>query len=256
MALQPMKYKDWPFDFMVIMTAHEQNEYFNVVFKALEMLDPKFEGKLMHLGFGMVNLASGKMSSRTGNIITGIGLIEKSIELVQELVKERESLSEIEKNEIAYKVGIGAVKYSLLKTNPFQDVKFSFEESLSFEGDSGPYLQYTYARALSIIKGVSIEETKALSEHIFTNQEEEDIVRILYKFPEVVHEAGLSLSPYLICNCLFDLAQKFNTFYRKHKVLGAETEEIKVSRIFLTKAVVQVLRNGLELLGIDVLEKM
>jgi arginyl-tRNA synthetase len=255
MALQPIKYKEWPFDNMVITTAHEQNEYFAVVFKALEELDKNFKGKLNHLGFGMVNLKSGKMSSREGNIITGIGLIEQGIEAVRKIIDDKENLSEKEKVEISEKVGIAAIKYSLLKGNPLQDTTFDFEESISFEGNSGPYLQYTYARAQSILREASSDQQSAISDQQRFNKEEMALLRTFYKFPEVVSDAAKNLAPNLICSYLFDLAQKFNLFYKKHQVLKAKSDE-QETRLALTAATAQVLKNGLYLLGIEVLEKM
>ncbi|MDD3648372.1 MAG: arginine--tRNA ligase [Candidatus Dojkabacteria bacterium] len=254
MALQPLKYKEWPFEKMVIMTAHEQNEYFSVVFKALETLDQKFQGKLMHLGFGMVNLKSGKMSSRTGNIITGISLIEQGIDAVKLIIQDKEGLAKDEVDNITEKVGIAAVKYSLLKGNPLQNVSFDFKESISFEGNSGPYLQYTYARAKSILKEAS-PKTLTLEPVTKFNPEELALLRTFYRFPEIVSESAKNLSPNIIAGYLFDLAQKFNLFYKKHPVLKAD-EGMKQTRLAITRAVAQVLKNGLFLLGIDTLEKM
>ncbi len=286
MALQPIKYKEWPFDFMVIMTAHEQNEYFNVVFKAIEELDSKFKGKLTHLGFGMVQLKSGKISSRLGNIITGVDLADQAISEVEKILKDRKNLAKDEKKEIAEKVGIGAIKYSFLKGNPLQDSVFDFKESISFEGNSGPYLQYTYARAKSIIQqsaishqpsdndscNSTIQQFSANGDLSFgmdwsasggnnlkdltLNSEEISLLRTLCKFSEVVRDAGINLAPNLLCNYLFDLAQRFNLFYKKHPVLKAQNSELKAQRLAITKATAQVLKNGLNLLGIEVLEKM
>ena len=254
MALQPLKYKEWPYDKMVITTAHEQNEYFSVVFKALEKLNKKYKGRLMHLGFGMVNLKSGKMSSRLGNIITGISLIEQGIEAVREKIKDKTELRE--KEAVSKSVGIGAIKYSLLKGNPLQDMTFDFEESISFEGNSGPYLQYTYARAKSILRQVKGSNSPDLIKERKFNDEELALLRTLYKFPEVVSDASRNLSPNLLCLFLFDLAQKYNLFYKKHRVVDAQNPEVRSSRLAITSAVAQIIKNGLYLLGIDTLEKM
>lgn len=257
MALQPMKYKVWPFDKMIIMTAHEQHEYFKVVFKALEVLDPKWRDKLMHIGFGMVNLKGGKISSRKGNIITGIELIDQGIAAIREIVEDRDKLTTDQKEDIAKVVGVGAIKYSFLKTDPLQDMTFDFEESVSFEGNSGPYLQYTYARAKSILREATFETQSSKLETGYNfNAEELSLLRTLYKFPEVVLNAGNALAPNLMCNYLFDLAQKFNSFYKKHSVLQADSEEQTQMRLAITAATAQVLKNGLHLLGIEVLEKM
>lgn len=254
MALQEIKYKEWPFDKMIITTAHEQNEYFKVVIKALEMLDEKFKDKIFHFGFGMVSLKGGKMSSREGKIIGGVDLIDMGVQGVMEIIKDRKGLSETEKASIAEAVGIGAIKYSFLKNNPLHDTTFDFEESISLEGNSGPYLQYTYARAKSILREVGKYSPETLGK--LENEEEVAILRTLYKFPEIVIDATVNLSPNLLCSFLFDLAQKFNLFYKKHKVLKAESKDLRDARLALTAAVAQVIKNGLYLLGIEVLEKM
>lgn len=256
MALQEIKYNEWPFDYMIIMTAHEQNEYFNVVFKALEQLNPIFKGRLFHLGFGMINLKGMKMSSRTGNIITGISLVDQAATAIKNILKEKDGFSPDKENEIVEKVGIAATKYSFLKKNPLQNSVFDFNESISFEGDSGPYLQYTYARAKSILREINSPIAYRFSPTTELNDEEVALLRTLYKFPEVVLDAGNNLAPNLICTYLFDLAQKFNLFYKKHKVLKAESNEIKNMRLTLTAATAQVIKNGLRLLGIEVLERM
>lgn len=257
MALQKIKYTEWPFDYMIITTANEQNEYFKVVLKALDELDPVFKGKIKHLGFGMVQLKSGKMSSRTGEIIGAIELVDQAVGAIQNIVKDREGLSENEKAKIAEVVGVGAVKWSFLKSNPLQNMTFDFKESVSFEGNSGPYIQYTYARAKSVLaEAGSYAPDKLDLEKVFTEKEEEALLKTLYKFPEVVAKAAEKLSPNTLCTYLFDLSQKFNAFYGTCRILQAESAEIKNSRLLLTAAAAQVIKNGLNLLGIEVLEKM
>ncbi len=254
LALQELKYKEFPFDFMIITTANEQNEYFNVVFKALEILSKKFVGKLSHFGFGMIRLKTGKMSSREGNIITGVDLIEKSIGEIKNIIKERSNLTKNEKDKIAKIVGIGAIKYSFLKSNPLKDIVFDFEESLSFDGNSAPYIQYTYARAKSILKKLGINKID-FKEYKDLNQEEISILRMLHKFPAIVLESGLNLNPSQLCTYLYNLAQRFNTFYKKHSVMRAKENE-KSLRLAITAATLQVIEKCLYLLGIEVPEKM
>lgn len=243
MYLEELKMKEWPADLLIISTASEQNEYFKVVFKALETLHPNFAGKLKHIGFGMINLKSGKMSSRTGNIIGGIELVNKVIKKVSKLNKDKK---------IAEVVGLGAIKYSFLKTNPLQNVSFDIDESLSLEGNSGSYIQYTYARTQSVLKKSGNKKVKKNSS-VKLNSQELAVLRTLPKFPEVVAIAAESYSPNLICNYLYDLAQKFNTFYNAHKIIGSDNE---ILRLKITAATGQVLVNGLNLLGIQAPEKM
>jgi len=254
MGLQTLKYQEHPFDYMIITTASEQNAYFQVIIKALKLFDKKYIGKLEHFGFSMVNLKTGKMSSRKGNIVTGLSLVENAIKEIYKIIKDKKIFSEPEKKDISEIVGISAIKYSFLKSNPLQNITFSFDESISFEGNSGPYLQYTYARARSILKKQKEYNLETFDK--LGNSEEVSILRTLYRFPEIVIEAGKNLSPHILCTYLFELAQKFNLFYKKHKVINAKDKKVKDARLALTEAVSIILENGLNLLGIDVLEKM
>ena len=284
MALQEVKYEEWPFDLMVITTAKEQSEYFKVVFKALETLDEKFRGKFKHIGFGMVSLKSGKMSSRTGEIISASQLVKlvkiKARDLALEKgIEEKEGeffistkrehiFNQREREEVTERVALGAVKYSFLKSNPLQDKVFDIEESVALEGNSGPYLQYTHARAKSVLARANFQFSIINFQSIFNNQfsindEERAILRYLYRFPEVVLQAGQEYAPNVICNFLYELAQRFNVFYNKHRILanGKKTISHKLLatsqfRLLLTAAVGQILQNGLTLLGIPTPEKM
>lgn len=243
LALENIKMADWPFDLLIITTANEQNEYFKVVFKALEALDSKFIDKLKHIGFGMVNLKSGKMSSRTGNILSAIDLVNMAI-------SEVEKLSDGEGDVDA--VGLGAVKYSFLKTNPLQNVQFDFGESISTQGNSGPYIQYTYARTQSVLEKArsTKSEVPSISD---LEREERAVMRLLVRFPEVITTAAKMYSPNLLAQYLFELAQSFNSFYNSHKIIGSEKQEF---RLKLTQATGVVIKNGLSLLGIEAPERM
>jgi arginyl-tRNA synthetase len=260
MYLQTLKMKEWPYDLLIITTASEQNDYFKVIFKALEEIDSKFKGKLKHIGFGMVNLKKGKLSSRKGDIVGAVELVEMAVKEIEKIVKVRKDLSEKEKREIAQKVGMAAVKYSFLKNNPLQDVNFDFEESISMEGNSGPYLQYTYARIQSLLEKANTKATAEgrLKANEKFNKEELDLVRSFIHYPEVVREAAEKYSPNLICNYLFELAQRFNNFYNKHDILEERTKDKSQSqlRLVITTATGKVIKNGLDLLGIQVLNRM
>ncbi len=241
LALEIQKMHDWPADQLIIATASEQNGYFEVVFAALERVDPGLKGKLKHIGFGMINLKSGKMSSRTGNIVGGIELVDKVVAEVAGM--NSDSL-------VAEKVGLGAVKYAFLKKSPSQDMEFDIDSSISIEGNSGPYLQYTYARARSVMRKSEESESKVEAKITDFNSEELSILRWLYRYPEIVVEAAGRQAPNLLANYLYELAQRFNTFYNKHMIVGSD------ERIKLTKTVSDVLKSGLNLLGIEALEHM
>jgi arginyl-tRNA synthetase len=243
LALELQKMTDWPADALIIATATEQNGYFDVVFSALEQVNPALRGKLQHIGFGMINLKSGKMSSRTGNIIGGIDLVDQVVAEVSKMNSDPE---------IAEKVGIGAIKYAFLKKSPSQDMEFDIDSSISIEGNSGPYLQYTYARSRSVMRKSELinSELKGQKSNMELNPEELSILRWVYRYPEIIEEAAGRQAPNLLTNYLYELAQRFNTFYNSHTIVGSDT------RIKITKSVSQILHSGLNLLGIEALEKM
>lgn len=240
--LENLKFKEWPFDLLVITTANEQNEYFKVVYKALQVVNKKLEGRLKHIGFGMVNLKSGKMSSRTGQIISAVDLVDTVVDRVKQLSTNANNHEE---------VGMGAIKYSFLKNNPLQNISFSIEESIADEGNSGPYLQYTVARTNSVISKVKLKNVKV--DYSKINKEEKLLLRTITMYGEAVEIAAQTYAPNLLCNYLYDLAQKFNGYYAIHKIIDTDNEAFRVE---LTAAVNQILKNGLKLLGISAPERM
>lgn len=261
MGLPPTKYKDFPYDKSIIITGEEQSGYFKVVLKALSLISPELEAKTKHIAHGMVRLPGGKMSSRTGNVITGQWLLDEAKKKISENFKDMgEKTLEM--------VAVGAVKYSLLKFSIGSDVSFSFDESVSLEGNSGPYIQYSYARTRSVLKkGESGKGKEVLNASPLTlHPEEVLLLRTLYRFPEIVEEAAKMYAPNTVCTYLFQLAQLFNNFYQKHKIIqvdkvdevnSAEQKvEVQAFRLVLTEAVGNTLKSGLDLLGIKAPEKM
>lgn len=246
------KYDIYKFDTSIIITANEQSEYFKVVLRALEEINPEIAKKTKHLAHGLLKLPTGKMSSRKGNTITGETLIEDVESLVQDKIKDRE-FSETEKKEIAEAVAIGAIKYSILRQAIGGDIIFDFDKSISFEGDSGPYLQYSVVRANSLLekaRGIVNLDTACPSGWQTTNLE-----RLLERFPSVVARAGTEYAPHHIVTFLIDLAGEFNSFYASHKIID-ETDSTSPYRLALTKAFAEVMTSGLGLLGIKIPEKM
>lgn len=248
LGLAPAKYEDFAYDISVIITGNEVNDYFKVLLKALNLINPDLASKTTHISHGMVRLPSGKMSSRTGDVITGDSLL---FETEQKISKE---YREVEESALA-KIAVAAIKYTLLKTNIGHDVTFNFEESISLNGNSGPYIQYAYVRTQSVLKkagNVHFAETK-----ITLNTEELNVLRLLSKFTEIVLESSQRYSPNLLATYLFELCQAFNLFYQKHSILEAkEGEDIVQFRLLLTESIGQVIKNGLNLLGIETVEKM
>lgn len=252
LGLSKMKFDRVDFDRSIVITANEQNDYFKVVLKALEFVNPTVANKTRHVSHGMMKFADGKMSSRTGNIITGESMITDVEELVHERIADRD-LTPPEKKVIAEVVAIGAIKYSILKQSPGKDIIFDFEKSLSFEGDSGPYLQYSHARAHSVLEKAELEGL----EQNFSNTSESiaEIEKLLYRFPEIVERAQESFEPQHITTYLTQIASAFNNFYANNQIVNPEEKESGY-RIALTRAFTHVMNVGLNLLGIKAPNKM
>ena len=240
----------------VIVTANEQSDYFKVVLKAMEEVMPVIAEKTKHISHGLLRFASGKMSSRLGNVVTGESLISTVENLVAEKVAERD-LPAIEKQKIAEQVSVGAIKYSILKQNIGADIIYDFEKSISFKGDSGSYLQYTYARARSVLaKTEEIKVQPLKTQKKFSKVEPlspKILERSLYRFPEVAARAAAEYEPHYVATYLIELASAFNNFYAHNQIINSKEENY---RLALTRAVSIVLKNGLWLLGIQAPEKM
>ncbi|MFW5702386.1 MAG: arginine--tRNA ligase [Candidatus Dojkabacteria bacterium] len=255
-ALAIKKMEDWEFDLTITPTASEQNGYFKVVIKAIEQCRPELEGKLEHIGFGMVQLKGmGKMSSRTGKIVSGIDLLDMVKERMTNVVSKREGLSAEHKEEVAEKVTLGAIKYAFLRGNVMQNTQFDLEESISFEGNSGPYLQYTYARIQSVLR-YKPEIPAGTDRQMSAEAYELPILKWLDRFPETVAQAAKTRSPHLIAGFAYELAQRFNSFYREHSINSAKTPKVIAFRRELAEKTAQTIRASLVLLGIETVEQM
>ena len=227
-----------------------------VVQKAISLIHPDLENRMKHVTHGMMRLATGKMSSRKGNVITGESLIYDSINIVLEKMKEREFDTE-ERKKISNIIGVSALKYSILKSSLGSDIVYDFEQSISFEGDSGPYLQYTAVRANSILNKALVStpclDTK--SRQGVDILETTELEKMLYKFPEIVKHSYNLLEPHHIATYLTQLASAFNTFYGNTKILDKENKYLNY-HLDLVKAFYQTMKNGLWLLGIETPDKM
>lgn len=251
LGLPEWKYKDFPYDASYIVTANEIAGYFQVLVEALKQVHPDLGKKTHPVLHGMVKLPEGKMSSRSGNVITVAGLIDeakaKVKKLVSDEVEDRDGVSEM--------VGMAAVRYAFLRSGVGKDITFDFDESVSFDGNSGPYLQYTYARTRSVLRKAGMSNDKYPMTNIQLESEERELLRLLARFPEIVQDAAERLAPNLLCTYLFELAQQFNLFYQKCPILKAK-EEVKTFRLHVTKATGVTLKKGLSLLGIQSPEMM
>jgi arginyl-tRNA synthetase len=243
-------------DISVIITGGEQNDYFKVLLKAISLIYPEIASKTKHIGHGMLRFASGKMSSRKGNVITGESLIKTMEDLVREKISDREIDPE-KKEKIVTDIAVGAIKYSILRQTAGSDIIYDFNKSISFEGDSGPYLQYSSVRANSILRKATEEGVEALEkiEQINTSRELNNFEKLLFRLDEVVERSLQSMEPHHIVNYLIELSSAFNSYYANNQIIDKNNPE-SAYRITLVKAFRNVMVSGLSLLAINVPEKM
>lgn len=244
LGLAYKKKEKYNFDLSITITASEQTTYFTVMLKALEQFNKELANKIIHISHGMMKLPSGKMSSRTGDVISAENLIEEVKHSVLKITKDRDIE---DKEKIVEQIAIGALKYSILKQDPEKDIIYDLEKSLSFDGDSGPYLQYARTRAESILAKAKGKAKRKIPEKTTI------VEKLLYKFPEVVRKAGEEYEPHHVAVYLTELSGAFNSFYGSEKIIGGEHQEYY---IVLTKAFKVTMENGLFLLGIKAPKKM
>ena len=257
-----MRFNDFPIDKMIYVVGNEQNYHFQVLSILLDRLGFKWGKELVHFSYGMVELPNGKMKSREGTVVDADDLIAAMMadakQTSEELGKFKD-MSEEERNEIARIVGLGALKYFILKVDARKNMLFNPEESIDFNGNTGPFIQYTYARIRSILRkaqaeGINIPAT--LADTMPLNEKEIELIQKLNEFGAAVEQAGKDYSPSGIANYCYELTKAFNQFYHDYSILGADTEEEKVVRLVLAQNVGKTLKNGMALLGIEVPERM
>ncbi|MCC6323160.1 arginine--tRNA ligase, partial [Candidatus Nomurabacteria bacterium] len=246
--------KESNLDLSIVTTAIEQGEYMKVVQKAISLMHPELEKKMKHITHGMMRLASGKMSSRKGNVVTGESLLNDSIAVVAEKMKDRE-FSDVEKNEISKIVGVSALKYSILRSSIGSDIVYDFDKSISFEGDSGPYLQYTAVRAQAILRKAQELQLTTDKEQLIVPTEITVLEKMLYQFPEVVVHAHTELEPHHIATYLTELASAFNSFYGNTLIVNKDDLHTPY-RVSIVESFYRTMQNGLYLLGIQTPNKM
>jgi len=252
LGLAEVKYKKYAYDKSVVVTGNEVNDYFKVMLCAMDKVLPELAERTKHIGHGMLRLPEGKMSSRTGKVITGESLIKRVEELVEEKIKDRE-LSKKEKEEIVEAVSIGAIRYSILKQSIGNDIIYDFDKSISFEGDSGPYLQYSFTRATSVLRKAKIEKIKPSFKKV--SNEITQLEKSMSHFPEIVFKTQNSYEPHSLVLYLTELAGVFNNYYSMNKIVD-KNDEYSPYKVALTEAYTTIMKNGLWMLGIKTLEKM
>ena len=258
-----MRFNDFPIDKMIYVVGNEQNYHFQVLSILLDRLGFKWGKDLVHFSYGMVELPNGKMKSREGTVVDADDLVASMIEnakkLSEDKVNKLEGITEEEKNEIARIVGMGALKYFILKVDARKNMLFNPEESIDFNGNTGPFIQYTYARIRSILRKAAAQDIllpASLADDAPLNEKEIELIQKLNDFGTAVAQAGIDYSPSGIANYCYELTKEFNQFYHDYSILSADTEAEKITRLVLAKNVAKVIRNGMALLGIEVPERM
>lgn len=257
-----MRFNDYPIDKMIYVVGNEQNYHFQVLSILLDRLGFKWGKELVHFSYGMVELPNGKMKSREGTVVDADDLIAAMVEDARRTSEELgkfSDMSEDERANVARIVGMGALKYFILKVDARKNMLFNPEESIDFNGNTGPFIQYTYARIRSIMRkaaeqGVSIPAT--LEGDYPVNQKETELIQKLNEYGAAVRQAGLDYSPSGIANYCYELTKEFNQFYHDYSILGADSDKEKVLRLVLAANVAKTLKNGMNLLGIEMPERM
>ena len=258
-----MRFNDYPIDKMIYVVGNEQNYHFQVLSILLDRLGFKWGKDLVHFSYGMVELPNGKMKSREGTVVDADDLVASMIEnaksLSEDKVNKLEGITEEEKNEIARIVGMGALKYFILKVDARKNMLFNPEESIDFNGNTGPFIQYTYARIRSILRKAEAQNITlpaSLNDDAPLNEKEIALIQKLNDFGAAVAQAGIDYSPSGIANYCYELTKEFNQFYHDYSILNADTEAEKITRLMIAKNVAKVIKNGMALLGIEVPERM
>lgn len=258
-----MRFKDYPIDKMIYVVGNEQNYHFQVLSILLDRLGFKWGKDLVHFSYGMVELPNGKMKSREGTVVDADDLVASMIQnartLSEDKVNKLEDITEEEKNNIARIVGMGALKYFILKVDARKNMLFNPEESIDFNGNTGPFIQYTYARIRSILRKANaqgINIPASVEDNAPLNEKEIALIQKMNDFGAAVAQAGVDYSPSGIANYCYELTKEFNQFYHDYSILNADTEDEKTTRLVLAQNVAKVIKNGMELLGIEVPERM
>ena len=253
-----MRFQDYPIDKMIYVVGNEQNYHFQVLSILLDRLGFKWGKELVHFSYGMVELPNGKMKSREGTVVDADDLMQLMIDDAYQTSMELgkfNDMTEEERREIARIVGLGALKYFILKVDARKNMLFNPEESIDFNGNTGPFIQYTYARIRSILRKAQDTPT-TLNASVTLNDKEIELIQKMNEFASVVEQAGKDYSPSGIANYTYELTKQFNQFYHDYSILNAESEEVKQVRLVLARNVSKVIRLAMALLGIEVPERM
>ena len=252
--------KDYPdVGGLVYTVGNEQDYHFQVLFLILKKLGFEWAENLYHLSYGMVDLPSGKMKSREGTVVDADDLIDEMAATAKSISEELGKLdgyTDSEKEALYKTIGLGALKYYILKVDPKKRILFNPKESIDFQGNTGPFIQYTYARIQSIIRKADFDFSSEVNSDSILHEKEKALIKQIQLFPEIVQNAAQQHSPALIANYTYELVKEFNSFYQNVSILGADNEAEKVFRVQLSNKVAQIIKKGFGLLGIEVPERM
>ena len=255
-----LKYDDFKMDESVYVVGNEQDYHFKVLFLILEKLGKGWAKGLYHLSYGMVDLPTGKMKSREGTVVDADDLMEQMFDTARERTEELgkvEGFSDEEKDRLYRQIGLGALKYFLLKVEPKKRLLFNPSESIDFQGHTGPFIQYTYARIKSVLRKGRYHGEEHIDSLTFALKTSEiELIKALDRFPEKIKASAEEFSPAQLANYIFDIAKLYNKFYHEESILQADDEEVKAFRLFLSNATAGVIARGMNLLGIEVPERM
>jgi len=253
-----LRYDDFKMDQSIYVVANEQDYHFQVLKLTLEKLGKPYAGGIYHLSYGMVDLPVGKMKSREGTVVDADDLLEEMFSTAEKHTRELgkiEEFSEAEAKELFRKIGLGALKYFILKVDPKKRMLFDPNDSIDFHGNTGPFIQYTHARICSVLKKAGMENFSVSENHVL-NEEERKLLILLHQYPATVKEAGATYSPALIANYAYSVAKTFNKFYTDFSILNAETQDAKQFRLTLSQLTANVIKSALAMLGIEAPERM
>ena len=257
-----LRFKDYPIDKMIYVVGNEQNYHFQVLSILLDKLGFSWGKDLVHFSYGMVELPEGKMKSREGTVVDADDLMEEMINTAKETSSELgrlDKFSDEEINNIARIVGLGALKYFILKVDPRKNMMFNPKESIDFNGNTGPFIQYTHARICSFLRkaeelGINLPER--ISDDVILSEKEISLIQHLAEFAAVIIDAGQQYSPAIIANYVYDLVKEYNQFYHDFSILKEEDSDVRIFRLVLSKNVAKIVRLGMKLLGIEVPDRM
>jgi len=254
-----LKYDEFGMDESIYVVGNEQDYHFKVLFAILKKLGKSWASGMFHLSYGMVDLPSGKMKSREGTVVDADDLMAEMVETAAARTEElgkTEGFDADEKKALYNAIGMGALKYFLLKVDPKKRLLFDPNESVDFQGHTGPFIQYTYARIKSVLRKIEFDGTKAIAIPATISSYERDLIQSLGEFPNVIEASAKDFSPAQLANYVYEIAKLYNKFYHEETILKAEDEDVKTFRLHLSLAASRVIAESMRLLGIQVPERM